>query len=157
MPAISAISIPKFQKLKKEIFEINNVLKEDNIPRWADGTFTGKWGLREYSLIFGMVEFEIGNISGFYGKFIGSIKIFKGKFYPAWNESKIINISGIYAYSVLFGQIGDIDIESNEYDIETNETSYVGIGSQNITDYNWRIMSKTGPTFYIKGVFSKFD
>ncbi len=157
IPTISAISIPEIQNIKNEKIELNHNIADNEVPRWADGTFTGKWGLREYSLIFDMVELEIGNISGYYGKFIGSIKVFKGKFYPTWNESRITNISGIYTNSVIFGQIGDIDIDSNEYNIESNETSYIGIGSQNTTNYNWRIMSKTGPTFYIKGVFSKFE
>ena len=106
-------------------------------------------------LLFGMIKIELGNISGYYGKFFGPLRVIKGEFYPHWNHTKITNIVGICSDKVIFGEIGEVDLK-DVYDVETNETNFVGIGDKNETNFDWRIMGREGPTFYMKGTFSKF-
>jgi len=43
-----------------------------------------------------------------------------------------------------------------DYEGTVNETIYVGIGSVNETNFNWRLMGLEGPTFYMEGTFEKF-
>jgi len=66
-------------------------------PLWAVGTFSGKWGLREYDLLTdifdgvngnGMIEYEIGEIFGHYGKIFGKVYVLQGIFYPYNNQSR---------------------------------------------------------------------
>lgn len=134
-------------------------------PLWAVGTFSGKWGLREYDLLTdifdgvngnGMIEYEIGEISGHYGKIFGKVYVLQGIFYPYNNQSRISNITGLCYGHLLGGRIGDIDIDIDMYNIELNEANYGAFGDFNETHFNWRLMLKTGPTFYIKGDFYKF-
>ena len=127
----------------------------DDIPNWADWNFTGTWGLR--ILFSDVIDIEIGNISGYYGKFFGPIGIFKGKFYPHWNHTKITNIVGIQFGIVIFGEMGEINLTEIYDDVKTNETNFVGIGDKNETHVDWRIMGREGPTFYITGTFSKLE
>ncbi len=158
MPAMTSLSLPKFKNINKPISILEKVsLNEEDIPIWADGTINGTWGLREFFLS-NMIEIPIGNISGYYGKLFGQINIFSGKIYPNWNTSLITNITGIYFGPVLFGGIGDINLTVDDiYNINVNETNYVGIGNKNDTDFNWRIMGISGPTFFIKGDFTQFE
>lgn len=157
MPAMTAISIPKMKNLKRTlpIFE-KITANEDDAPYWAEGTFNGTWGLREF-LFLRMIEIEIGNISGYYGTLLGPIKVIKGEFYPHWNHSKVTNITGVYFGAVIFGTIGDVDLKIDQYNITTNETNYVGLGDQNETRFDWRIMGRQGPTFYMKATISKLE
>jgi hypothetical protein len=165
MPAMTAISIPKIKNVKTIVGSLSNRSSED-APMWADGSFNGTWGLREWSFIAelfgaedGMVEIEIGNISGYYGNIIGFINGIVGQIYPHYNHSKTVDIGGICLGRILFGEIGEInvtDIES-EYSVFVEEANYVGIGALNDTSFDYRIMSYKGPTFYIKGTFTKFD
>ncbi len=135
-----------------------------DIPVWSAGTFSGKWGLREYDYIKdffdgengdGMTEHEFGEISGYYGKIFSKIYYIQGFFYPYDNNSKISNISGICYEHFLFGKIGSFSIKFDMYNIESNETNYVGFGEFNETFFNWRLMQNIGPTFYLKGDFYK--
>ena len=99
--------------------------KSEDHPLWADGTFNGKWGLREYNILVdaldgnktGMVTIEIGNVSGYYGKIIGPIYVLKGTFYPHYNHSRTSNITGLYFWRILSGRLGSINVEAEEYDI----------------------------------------
>jgi hypothetical protein len=138
---------------------------DQNTPLWADGTFNGTWGLKEYSFIAelfgdkdGLVEIELGNISGYYSKpfKILPIRYLKGQIYPHWNHSKIINITAVYLGPYVIGKIGDIDIKEPGYniDVKTNETEFGGIGRHNNTNFNWRIIGPKGPSFYMQGIFN---
>ena len=144
---------------------ISGLSYNSDSPIWASGTFSGKWGLREYDFfadIFdgdngnGMVEYEIGELSGFYGKIFSNLYIIQGEFYPNDNQSRISNISGICYGHLLGGRIGDIYVDIDAYDIELGEANYGAYGDFNETGFNWRVMLNTGPTFYLKGEFSKF-
>ena len=157
MPAITAVSLPKFNAYNRSISILDRyTTSEDDIPSWADGTINGTWGLREFFL-FNMVEIPIGNISGYYGKLLGPISIFNGQIYPFWNSSDTTNITGIFLGPILFGGIGDINITITSYEIDVNETNYVGIGYQEDDEFDWRIMGASGPTFYLKGDFKEFE
>ena len=160
MPAISSMSIPKFSNLNRTLPISEKIsLNQDDVPPWADGTVNGTWGLREFFL-FNMREIPIGNITGYYGKLLGPIYVFAGKFYPRWNLKQTTNISGIFFGPVVFGVIGDINLTFEDigelYDIKTNETNYVGIGINEETVFDWRIMGVSGPAFFIKGNFTEF-
>jgi hypothetical protein len=134
-------------------------------PVWAIGTFSGKWGLREYDLLAdifdgkngsGMVEYELGELSGYYGKILGKVYVIQGIFYPHDNQSRISNITGICYGHLLGGRIGDIKVNMDMYNIELSEANYGAFGDFNETCFNWRLMLKTGPTFYLTGDFLKF-
>ncbi len=141
----------------EEIKTFDNKDKTKDTPNWATGEFKGTWGIREYTLLFGMVEIEIGNISGYYREHLNFIRVIGGEFYPHYNTSKKSNITGINIGSVIYGNIGDINIENIDYDINQNKSNYVGIGLKNESSFNYRIMGKTGPTMYIKGSFNAFE
>jgi hypothetical protein len=140
---------------KPNINFLKTAIESKETPSWAQGNFTGTWGIREYTLLFGTVEIEFGNISGHYKNIFGPISVLKGVFYPHWNTSQKTNITGIYFFEhFIFGQLGDIDIDEPGYELKTNETGYSGYGDYNQTCFDFRLVSKAGPTFYIKGTFS---
>jgi hypothetical protein len=139
-------------------------LKSDT-PFWASGTFSGKWGLREYDFLAdlfdgdngnGMIEYEIGEISGYYGKIFGSLYVIQGIFYPHENLSRISNITGICYGRLMGGRIGDIKVDIDSYDFELNEANYGAYGNFNETNFDWRLMLSSGPTFYLRGNFTRF-
>ena len=136
----------------------NNILsglESDGAPNWADGTFNGTWGIREYSIFFHrLLNIELGTVSGYYTE--GNLGYFVGEFIPHWNTSMKTEINGLFFGQILFGQIGDLTVDDVDYEGTVNETIYVGIGSVNETDFNWRLMGLEGPTFYMKGNFEKF-
>jgi hypothetical protein len=157
MPVITAISSPRNNLVNRPISLFNTIkINEEDVPKWAEGELNGTWGLREFILI-DTVEIPIGDISGYYGKIFGPIYAFSGKVYPFWNSSKTTNISGLFFGPVVFGMIGDMNLSVNTiYDVKTNETNYVGIGEQDESIFDWRIMGRSGPTFYLKGNFKEF-
>ena len=132
-------------------------------PLWRSGTLNGKWGLREYDLLTdffdgeegnGMMEYEIGNISGYYKKILKNLYIIQGIFYPYNNMSQISNFSGLCYGNLLIGNIEYIKIDMDLYNFEFFESNYVGFGEFNKTSFNWRFMLKTGPTLYLSGNFN---
>ena len=144
---------------------ISSLKLNSDIPMWAKGKFTGTWGLREYDFLAdifdgsdgdGMIEHEIGELSGFYGNIINKVYIIQGVFYPHENHSKTSNITGICYGHLLGGRIGDINVNMDTYEIELYEANYGALGDFNETSFNWRLMLRTGPTFYLKGNFISF-
>lgn len=158
LPSMTAISSPKMKNLSRvvNVFDKISMKSEDDMPSWVDGEFNGTWGLKEFFLL-DMVEIEIGNISGYYGQILGPFYLMVGQFYPRWNESQITNITGVYFGPIIFGGLGEIDVETDGYIVSTSETHFAGIGDQNLTHFDWRIMGREGPTFYLKGNFSEFE
>lgn len=154
-PLINGLSLVK--DVDREYSTNFFVSSTDNAPAWADGYINGTWGIREYILFIGMVEIEIGNISGYYTNMVGPLNRFIGEIYTHWDQSKKSEISGLYFGSFIIGQLGDIDIENITLEIKENETGFGGYGDQNETNFDWRIVSKSGPTYYLKGTFSKFE
>jgi hypothetical protein len=143
---------------------ITSISYKNEAPIWAIGTISGKWGIREYDLLAdifdgdnnGMVEFEIGEIHGYYGRIFGKVYIFQGIFYPNSNKSRTSNITGLCYGHLIGGRMGDINIDVDLYNIELSEANYCGIGDFNETFFNWRLLLKSGPTFYINGEFLKY-
>lgn len=144
---------------------ISSLSLNSDYPIWATGNFSGTWGLREYDFLRdffdgengdGMVEFEIGELSGYFAKILSNFYFFQGVFYPYENQSKISNISGLCYGHLIGGRIGNISANIDNYDVELREANYCAYGNFNETCFNWRLMLSSGPTFYMKGDFSSF-
>lgn len=158
---IITITMVSMQIINAEPFTKNNTKTDitgaaDEAPAWAEGSFSGSWGIREFSIFFGkLINIELGTIQGYYKT--GYLSRISGIFVPNWNQSQKTEISGFYIGPFIFGSLDELNIQDPDYTAATNKTVYVGLGSQNVTSFNWRIMGKEGPTFYIEGVLSKFD
>jgi len=118
--------------------------RADEPPSWANGNFTGLWGFD----IWGEVHIPLGWMFGYYKR---NPNI--GYFYAAFGEFNHENVSwyiqGYFFGPFMFGSLGE-----NE---SANTTLFVGIGRYNETNYHWRIMGETGPTFFMNGEYTKFD
>ena len=153
MPAISAISdssnvVSKYNRsnIYKKIInkeDMSTIATADDPPGWANGNFSGLWGLD----IWGEWHIPIGWMFGYYmtapnfGYFYAGFAEF-GEEEPSWF------IQGYIIGPFMFGSLGE-----NEY---ANETIFVGIGSYNETNYHWRVMGRIGPTFFMHGIYTKF-
>ena len=116
----------------------------DDPPSWANGNFSGVWGLD----IWGEVQIPIGWMFGYY-KFATNLGYFYAGFADFGQENVSWFIQGYFFGPFMFGSLGE-----NE---SANETIFVGIGRYNETNYTWRVMGETGPTFFMKGVYTKFN
>lgn len=151
MPATIAISTPnlKLAKRSSSIFTRVNFDKEkngspeDDPPGWANGNFSGLWGLD----IWGQWHIPVGWTYGYY-KRTPEFGYFYAGFGNFAQENASWYIQGYFFGPFMFGSMGE-----NEY---ANETLFVGIGGINETDYHWRMMGKVGPTFYVEGTYTKF-
>ncbi len=142
------------------------------VPTWADGSFTGTWGIREYDPFldalqdfFGeadndsLFDHTIGNISGYYGNIFGIIYLFKGTAYhvnDTGNETVVTSFSGLAIGHIVGGVLGDVNLtvepdEGEDYLLQFEEANYCGIGGYNNTAFDWRIMGVKGPTLFMKG------
>lgn len=119
----------------------------DTPPDWANGNFSGIWGLD----IWGETLIPLGYLYGYYGNM--RLGVFLGEFGGFWEENASGYIRGVFFGPFMFGGLGNI---SNAGTYE-NETLFVGIGRYNETDFKWRIMGETGPTFFMKGTYTKFE
>ena len=118
--------------------------RADEPPSWVNGNFTGVWGFD----IWGEVLIPIGWMFGYYRR---NPNI--GYFYAAFGEFNHENISwyiqGYFFGPFMFGSLGE-----NE---SANTTIFVGIGRYNETNYHWRLMGESGPTFFMDGEYTRFD
>jgi hypothetical protein len=152
MPAIAAVSDSStiVRNNRANILKIIN--KEDmsttpitdDPPEWANGNFSGLWGLD----IWGEWYIPIGWMLGYY-KRTPKLGYFHAGFASFWEENISWYIQGYFFGPFMFGSIGE-----NEY---ANETIFVGIGRYNETNYHWRLMGEVGPTFFIRGTYTKFE
>ncbi len=177
--SFSVVSAVNTSNLRiKQNQEKNVKFLEDNtdVPLWIDGTFEGKWGLREYDPfldtfqdLFGeedddkLIEFTIGNISGYYREIFNMAYYFKGFAYytnETGNETLATTFSGLAIGHIVGGKIGDVNMSvepedgNTDYLLEFSEANYCGIGGYNNTNFDWRIMSFKGPTLFLKGNIS---
>ncbi len=120
---------------------------DDDPPSWANGNFSGYWGFD----IWGETHLPLGVMYGYYGNM--NLGVFLGEFRTYWEENASGYIRGVFFGPFMFGGLGNI---SNAGTYE-NETLFVGIGRYNETDFHWRIMGETGPTFFMQGTYSKFE
>ena len=126
---------------KKEIEK--TYAPDDDPPQWANGNFSGIWGLD----IWGDWRIPIGWMFGYY-KHNTNFGYFYAGFADFEEENATWFIQGYFFGPFMFGSIGE-----NEY---ANETIFVGIGRYNETNYLWRLMGEVGPTFFIYGTYMKF-
>ena len=102
------------------------------------------WGLD----IWGEWQIPIGWMFGYYKRNTNF-----GYFYAGFADFEQQNaswfIQGYFFGPFMFGSLGE-----NEY---ANETLFVGIGRYNDTAYHWRLMGEEGPTFFVHGIYTKFQ
>lgn len=147
MPAMTV----KPMKLTNNVQSIKSILPDikkpfpvlDDPPEWANGNFTGIWGVT----IFGVPTPPIGWISGYYQE-IG-LGTFAGVFAP-FNE---INATGaIVGYMLWIFFMGGVQ------SIATGNGTYVaGIGvANNETHYYMRLHGILGPNYYMYVEYTRF-
>lgn len=144
MPAMTAISLPKMNKLKTNLAPIKTTIPAtDNPPDWANGNFTGVWGLN----ILGIPTSPIGWITGYYqniglGKFAGV--------FAEFNETNATGaLVGFMLWVFFIGGVGSI--------ATGNGTYVAGIGVGNETHYYVRLHGIIGPSYYIHVKYTKFE
>lgn len=154
MPMATAISSPLKQLSQSTKKTLGNDIStfvntktastKDSPPNWANGNFSGVWGLD----IWGEYHIPLGWMFGYYKWSVNFGYFYAGfAFFGEPNVSWYIQ--GYFFGPFMFGSIGE-----NEY---SNETLFVGIGRYNETDYHWRVMGEIGPTFFMHGTYTKFD
>jgi hypothetical protein len=133
--------------LKKQIVTnkyTDRPMRSDEPPSWANGNFSGVWGID----IWGEYQIPVGWMLGYYRH---NIKY--GYFYAGFANFGYENVSwyiqGYFFGPFMFGSLGE-----NQ---SANTTLFVGIGRYNETGYHWRVMGETGPTFFMNGDYTKFD
>jgi len=154
MPLATALSTstmtyskPVLNSIEKETSTSTNTdhsATTDEPPSWANGNFSGVWGLD----IWGEYQLSIGWMFGYY-KHNTKFGYFSAAFAGFGHENVFWYIQGYFFGPFMFGSLGE-----NE---SANTTIFVGIGRYNETNYHWRIMGETGPTFFMNGEYTKFD
>jgi len=121
-----------------------SVYNETNPPDWAEGNFSGVWGLN----LLGMPLEPAGWMKGYYSqKFIFRME----GIYGNNNESFPRNNIATWAFGpFLIGGAQNITTQ--------NGTFIAGLGGVNETNhYYWRLSAIIGPSFYMYGTFTKFE
>ena len=147
MPATLSISTPTLKPAERII----NLFSEDkpvsspadDPPSWANGNFSGLWGLD----IWGEWHIPIGWTFGYYNRNPNFGYFFAG-FADFGETNASWFIKGFFFGPFMFGSIG-----ANEY---ANETLFVGIGRIDNSTYHWRMMGEVGPTFFVDGTYTRF-
>ena len=115
----------------------------DDPPEWANGNFTGVWGLT----ILGIPTPPIGWITGYYeniglGRFAGV--------FDEFNQTNATNaLIGIMLWVFVLGGVGNI--------ATGNGTYVTGLGVANETHYYARLSAIIGPSYYIHVEYAKFE
>ena len=143
----TAISSPYKQLsefMEKTILNDKPTSIKDIPPTWANGNFSGVWGLD----IWGEYHIPLGWMLGYY-----KLSINIGYFAAGFNffgEPDILWFIQGYIFGIfMFG-----NMDENEY---TNQTFFVGIGKSNETHYHWRVMGEEGPIFFMDGKYTFFE
>jgi hypothetical protein len=135
IPIATAISIP--------VNKSTSLIK-DAPPNWANGNFTGVWGLD----IWGENHIPLGWMFGYY-----KLGVNIGYFAAGFNYFEEQDIAW-FIQGYIFGIFMFGTMDSNEY---TNQSFFVGIGNCNETHYHWRIIGENGPTFFMHGKYTIFE
>lgn len=143
MPATMAVSLPKIYDIKTNIAtNESSVSTVDEPPEWANGNFSGEWGLT----LLGIPITPLGWIEGYYQNIgFGRLEGVFGR--PNCSEEG--KISGIMLYVFFLGGVENIETG--------NGTFVTGIGIANETHFYWRISAIIGPSFYIFCEYTKFE
>ena len=151
MPATIAVSTPKLKTIQRSVNVLSqqqsenekNTSPADDPPGWANGNFSGLWGLD----IWGEWHIPVGWMFGYYKR---TPKF--GYYYAGFADFGQTNaswfIQGIFVGPFMFGSLGE-----NEY---ANDTIFVGIGRIENNEYHWRLMGEEGPTFFVDGEYTEF-
>jgi len=113
-------------------------------PNWANGNFSGVWGLD----IWGEQHIPLGWMFGYFklsiniGYFAAGLAFF-GETEISW-----------FMQGYIFGLFMFGYLEKNDF---TNESFIVGIVKTNETDYYWRVIGEEGPTFFMTGKYTIFN
>jgi hypothetical protein len=149
MPITTAISFPnrsqpisKIEKTQRFIFnDEKSVCTLDDPPEWANGNFSGEWGIT----LLGLPVKALGWIEGYYQNIgFGRLEGYLAEF----NKTASTKISGVMLYVFFLGGVEDISTG--------NGTFVSGIGIANETHFYWRISAIIGPSFYMACEYSKF-
>ncbi len=150
LPATTmALQMPVFNKTTRHHSPLVAITPSshtaDHPPSWANGNFTGEWGID----IWGQVQIPIGWLFGYYKR-----KPDFGYFYAAFNtwngeDNETSFLQGFFFGPYMLGTLGQ-----NE---SANETAFVGLGGYNNTNFSWRVMGLEGPTFFMSGEYTKFS
>ena len=147
MPAAMSVSISTQQKklTSRECPESTPITTPtEEPPNWANGNFTGVWGID----IWGETQIPLGWVYGYYKRNV-NFGYFYAAFADFWDENETSFLQGLIVGPFMFGSLGS--------EASANETVFVGLGGYNETHFHWRIMGMTGPTFFMYGVYSRFD
>ena len=146
MPAYMAVPMHEAKRLKttfvstaESCFSAVN----DTPPDWANGNFSGVWGLN----LLGRPLPPAGWVAGYYsnmgvGRFVGV--------FAEFNATNVTGyLGGLFFGPFMVGIVGNITTG--------NSTYFVGPGRHNETHFYWRLMGIVGPTYYMYGKYSRFE
>jgi hypothetical protein len=141
-PITIGASIQKIVPTQPTILTKNRLTYLGEPPAWANGNFSGVWGLS----FLGYPLTPIGWITGYYQN-IGLGKL--ESVYAEFNQTNATSfLSGIMIWIFFMGGAGSIQ--------SGNGTWVSGIGIANQTHFYWRLNALIGPTFYIFCNYTKF-
>ena len=147
MPAMTANPMKQINnpRIKTLITDIEKQIPTlDTPPGWANGVFSGDWGLD----IWGGWHIPIGWTHGYFNR-APNFGYFNAVFAKYGEENATWLIKGFFLGPFMFGSFAE-----NEY---ANETLFVGIGRITETEYHWRMMGEEGPTFFVDGTYTEFN
>jgi hypothetical protein len=145
MPMAMATPMPQMENIKIDgPTDEKPIHPLDDPPSWATGNFSGVWGLD----IWGETHIPLGWLYGYYKRTV-HFGYFYAAFADFWSENETNFLQGFLIGPYMLGTLG-----SNE---SANETAFVGLGGYNETHFYWRVMGMEGPTFFMYGVYSKYD
>lgn len=152
MPATIAFHTPNLTQstlksnIKKGVSNLKispNIERLDDPPAWANGNFTGVWGIN----ILGIPTNPIGWIAGYYQNVgLGQFAAVFGEF----NETNATGaLIGIMLWVFFIGGVGST--------ATGNGTYVAGIGVANETHYYVRLHAIIGPSYYIHVKYTEFQ
>ncbi len=128
---------------KPESSSLYRSSSESDIPDWANGNFSGVWGIN----ILGIPLEAAGWVNGYYSSM--TIGRFEGEFADNNQTNATGFISGLMLGPFIIGKINSTNLD--------NEILFVALAMHNETAFYWRLMGIIGPTFYIWCEYTKFE
>jgi len=150
MPTTISISTKIIKTNKNQDFIKENHFSNENRPLWAQGNFTGYWGLN----IVGELYIPLGKIIGYYSigyhsklKRVGYFQVD----FKEFDDDNVTRLKGFFWGDYMIGKQLYLDSE--------NTTAIAGLGRYNETnsEFFWRVMAIKGPTYFMWGNSAKFN
>jgi hypothetical protein len=147
MPAMTALPmdiVKNARTMKSNLLTVKKPLPTlEEPPEWANGNFTGVWGLN----LLGVPLPPSGWIAGYYQE------IGLGQFaavFAEFNETNATGaILGIMLWVFFIGGVGSI--------ATGNGTYVAGLGVANETHYYVRLNAIIGPSYYVHVEYTRFE